>query len=355
MRVALVSFTKMGAAMCRRIQIGLTSRQHLCRAYGMKAYAEEAGILPLKSSLSLWTKDAFAMNEALVFVGACGIAVRTIAPYLKDKTVDPAVVVVDERGEYAISLLSGHIGGANHLAMEIAGIIGAEPVITTATDLNNKFSVDDWAQRHHLRLDEMQIAKEISVSILNGEMIGVSSDYLIDGRRPEQLLYGEDARDLTIGFMLSIYENKKPFKRTLHLVPKTVTIGMGCRKGIPLEAAEALLHEVLKEQNISVHAIEKLCSIDIKKEEEALQQLAKKIKVPFEVFSAQELAQVEGEFTASEFVNSVTGVDNVSERAAVLGSQGRLIVKKQRLNGVTLALAIRDENYQWTTETNQGD
>ena len=355
MKVALISFTKIGANMCRRIEIGLTSRKHLCKAYGMKAYAEEAGILPLVTSLGLWTKDAFANSEALVFVGACGIAVRTIAPYLKDKTVDPAVVVVDEKGEYVISLLSGHIGGANHFAMEIAGIIGAKPVITTATDLNNKFSVDDWAKRHHLRLDKMQMAKEISASILNGEMIGVCSDYLIDGRLPEQVFYEENARDLTIGFMLSIYENKNPFKRTLHLVPQTVTIGMGCRRGIPLEAAETLLHKVLKEQSISLHAIERLCSIDIKKEEKALKQLAKKLGVPFEVFSAEELAQVEGEFTSSEFVNAVTGADNVSERAAVLGSHGRLIVKKQILNGVTLALATRDENYQWTLENDQED
>jgi len=355
MRVALVSFTKTGAHMCRRIEIGLAAGKHLCMAYGMETYAEEAGILPLKGSLALWTKDAFATSEALVFVGACGIAVRTIAPYIKDKTVDPAVVVVDEIGKYAISLLSGHIGGANDLALEIAWIIGAMPVITTATDLNKKFAVDDWAQRNNLWLGEMQTAKEISVGVLNGQVIGFSSDYPIEGRLPEQLRYETNGRDLTIGFMLSIYENKKPFKRTLHLVPKTVTIGMGCKKGISLDAAEALLHKVLKEQGISIHAIEKLCSIDIKKEEEALNQLAQKLRVPFEVFPAQELAQVEGEFTTSDFVHSVTGVNNVSERAAILGSNGRLIIRKQILNGVTLALAIRDENYQWNIKTDYED
>ena len=355
MRVALVSFTKKGADICRRIEIGLTSRKHLCKAYGMKAYAEETGILPLKSSLGQWTEDAFSKSEALVFVGACGIAVRAIAPYVKNKTVDPAVVVVDEKGKYAISLLSGHIGGANDFTLEISEILGAEPVITTATDLNHKFAVDQWAKQHHLWLGEMPMAKEISASILNGEMIGVCSDYPIKGRLPEQLIYKEDARDLTVGFLLSIYEDKKPFKRTLHLVPKTVTIGIGCRKRISLEAVESLLHKVLKEQSISVHAIEKLCSIDIKKEEEALNQMAKKLRVPFEVFSSEELAQVEGEFTSSAFVHSVTGVDNVSERAAVLGSHGQLIVKKQILNGVTLALAIRNENYQWTMETDQED
>lgn len=357
MRIALVSFTKTGAHLCRRLESGLASAKHLCTAYGMEAYAEEAGIVPMKSCLSLWTKDAWAANDALVFVGACGIAVRAIAPYIKDKTVDPAVVAVDEKGKYAISILSGHIGGANDLALEIAGMVGALPVITTATDLNNKFAVDDWARKHHLHLhlEEMDIAKEISASILNGEEIGVFSDCLINGSLPAQLICKEPTRDLTLGFMVSIYENKNPFKRTLHLVPPTVTIGMGCRKGIPLAAAENLVDKVLKEHGISVFAIEKLCSIDIKQEEEALNQLAQKLKVPFEVFSAKELAQAEGDFISSDFVQAVTGVDNICERAAILGSNGRLIVKKQILDGVTLALAIWDENYQWPIETDQED
>ncbi len=353
MRVALVSFTQKGADTCRRIEIGLTSRKHLCKAYGMKAYAEERGILPLTSSLGEWTEEAFAGCEALVFIGACGIAVRTIAPYIRDKTVDPAVVVVDEKGKYAISLLSGHWGGANYFAREIAGIIGAEPVITTATDLNNKFAVDDWAKEHHLWLGDLQIAKEISAKILNGELIGVSSLYPIEGRLPEQLVYEGDVRDPAIGLNLSIYTNRKPFKRTLHLVPQNVAVGIGCRKGISLAAAEGLLHKVLEEHSISVHAIAKLCSIDIKREERALHQLAEKLDVPFAVFSALELAQVEGDFASSDFVNSVTGVDNVSERAAVLGSQGSLLVKKQVLNGVTIALAISDQNYHWPMETDQ--
>ncbi|MEN6459882.1 MAG: cobalt-precorrin 5A hydrolase [Syntrophomonas sp.] len=355
MRVALVSFTKKGADICRKIETGLDSRKHFCKAYGMPAYAEEAGILPLKSSLSLWTQDAFSRCEALVFVGACGIAVRAIAPYVNNKTVDPAVVVVDETGKYAISLLSGHIGGANDFAREVAEVLGAEPVITTATDLNHKFAVDQWAGKHSLWLGEMSIAKEISAGLLNGEMIGVSSDYPIEGSMPQQLIYEEDAGDLTVGFLLSIYANKKPFKRTLHLVPQTVTIGMGCRQGISLAAAEALLYKVLEEQSISVHAIEMLCSIDIKKEEAALKQLAEKLSIPFKVFSSGELAQAEGDFTSSDFVASVTGVDNVCERAAVLGSQGQLIVKKQILHGVTLAIAVRNQKYQWIAQNRLGD
>ena len=301
MRVALISFTKKGANTCRKIEEGLISEKHVCRAYGMKAFAKEAGVLPIKTSLSQWTEEAFAKDEVIVFVGASGIAVRAIAPYIRDKTVDPAVVVVDEKGQYAISLLSGHLGGANLFTNKIAGILGAEPVITTATDLNHKFAVDEWAKRNKLFIENMQMAKEISAAILNGEMIGVSTDFPIVGSLPDGLYYKEGHEENKeflekqgnkekIGLKLSIKVDSKPFHRMLHLVPKTVTMGIGCRSGIPLETIEALLDKVLMEQKISVHAIEKLCSIDIKKGEASLNQLAVKIGIPFQVFSKEELA-----------------------------------------------------------------
>lgn len=371
MKIALISFTGQGAKTCRKIEAGLTAAGHECSAFGKEAFAGEAGILPLKNSLSEWTAVAFQENDALVFVGACGIAVRAVAPHVRDKTVDPAVIVVDEKGNYAISLLSGHLGGANELACEIAELIGAEPVITTATDLNEKFAVDDWARKNHLLIDDMKLAKEISAAILNGEQIGVSSDYPIEGALPEQLQYEPEIRSSAIGtdtvpaaggleqlptynqlpkigIRLSLYEEEGPFEKTLHLIPRTLTVGIGCRKGIALEAAEELLNMILKENRLSVKSIERLCTIDIKKEETALKQMADKLGVPLQVFSAAELEQVPGEFTASDFVNQITGVDNVCERAAALGSRGELIVRKQALNGVTIAIAARTEKLHFS-------
>ena len=349
MKIALISFTNAGAKTCRKIETGLTTLGYDCRAFGKGTFATEAGIEPLKSSLDEWTVDAFSTQEALVFVGACGIAVRAIAPYIKDKTVDPAVIVVDETGKFAISLLSGHLGGANDIAWEIAEIIGAEPVITTATDLNRRFAVDEWAKKNNLRIGSMRLAKEISAAVLNGETIGVLSDFPIEGQIPEQLRFctPEATDDIRIGFRISIHEEEIPFEKTLHLIPQTVTVGIGCRKGVDLEKVEDLFYQVLKEHKISIHSVEKICSIDIKKEEPALNQLAEKLDVPFQVFSAEELEQLNGEFTPSEFVNQITGVDNVCERTAVLGSHGELIVKKQTLNGVTLAVAVRKEEYRW--------
>lgn len=347
MKIALISFTGEGANTCGKIEAGLTAKGYECNAFGKNLFAEGAGIIPLENSLSEWTVETFSKNDALVFVGACGIAVRAIAPYIKDKTVDPAVVVVDEKGKYAISLLSGHLGGANDLTLEIAEIISAEPVITTATDLNQLFAVDDWAKKNHLHIGDMKLAKEISAAILNGETIGVSAEFSVEGDLPKLLKYASGGR---IGFRISIHEEDSPFRKTLHLIPQTVTVGIGCRKGISLEAVEELLNQVLKEQNLSVKAIEKICSIDIKKEEPALKQLADKLGIPLQVFSADELELLTGVYTASEFVNQITGVDNVCERAAVLGSQGELIVRKQALNGVTAAIAVRKGVYRWTQQ-----
>lgn len=342
MKVALISFTGAGADTCRKISEGLTTCGYECRAFGKDRFAGAAGLFPLESSLAEWTAAVFAENDALIFVGAAGIAVRAIASHVRDKTLDPAVVVVDEKGRYAVSLLSGHLGGANDITVEIAGLIGAEPVITTATDINDRFAVDDWAKKNGLQISDMKIAKEISAAVLRGEPIGVSSDYPIEGELPEQLMYIDSPSEHPeIGFRISIREDEDPFEKTLRLIPKTVTVGMGCRKGTAIGAAEELLNKVLKEHGISVRSIEKICSIDIKKDEAALNQLAEKLGVPFEVFSAEELEQLDGEFTASGFVSRVTGVDNVCERAAVLGSRGDLITRKQALDGVTAAIAIR--------------
>lgn len=117
---------------------------------------------PIDSSLRDWTGRRFAQSDAIIFIGACGIAVRSIAPFVSSKKTDPAVVVIDEQGKFAISLLSGHIGGANELTEEISNLLHATPVITTATDINNKFAVDVFAKTNGCYISDMTMAKEIS-------------------------------------------------------------------------------------------------------------------------------------------------------------------------------------------------
>lgn len=282
-----------------------------------------------KGELASWTRKHFETDELLIFVGACGIAVRAIAPHVASKTADPAVLVVDETGKYVISLLSGHLGGANAWCSAVASAIGAEPVITTATDRNGVFAVDEWARQQGFAVRNAHRIVEISSALLAGKTVEIQSDFPVCGDLPEGVVPGEK------GFFISCFAGEG-----LRVVPRILTLGVGCRKGIAPEKVEAAYDRMLALSGVCPEAICRICSVDLKAEEPGLIALAEKLRVPFECFSSGQLRQVSGEFSASPFVQSVVGVDNVCERSAVLGSGGKLILKKLVLDGVTMALAM---------------
>lgn len=340
MRIELIAFTRAGALLAQRLARGLCARGDECACVAPPRYAADAGAVPLAVSLGEWAGQAFARADGLVFVSACGIAVRAVAPFLEDKTRDPAVVVIDERCRFAISLLSGHVGGANALAVAVAGLTGAQPVVTTATDVNGLFAVDEWAARENLWLADRTAAKRVSAALLAGDPVGFCSDFPVEGVLPEGFI-GSDTGPL--GVCVSLDERRHPFDCTLLLVPRVVTAGVGCRRGIAREAVEAHVKAVFKRALISEHALCQVCSIDLKAEEPGLLAYCEGRGLPLQTYSSGELAALEGTFTASEFVAGVTGVDNVCERAAVFGAgRGKLLVNKQGAGGVTAALAARD-------------
>lgn len=333
MNIAIVAFTKKGGELNQKLCYMLEAKQHRVRGYSVEKYAVGTQLTPFKH-LGELIGLLFAQVDGLIFIGACGIAVRAIAPYIKSKETDPAVVVVDERAQFAISLLSGHIGGANTLTKIVAQAIGATPVITTATDSYNQFAVDSWAVENHLTIEEISSIKNISGAILNGEKVGFYSDIAIQGTLPQPLTYENQA----LGICVSKDINKKPFKQTLHLIPKNIVLGIGCKRGTAFEQVEAFVESMLAQYNIAVKSIVKICSIDLKANEQAIIQLAKKYNVDFVTYTAQQLRDVQGEFTASVFVKNTVGVDNVCERSAVLGScYGCRVISKIKSDGMTLA------------------
>ena len=157
MKLAVIGFTRSGCTYAKRIEKAMREKGNDCTAWGKGSKAEDWEVCPVKEPLKDWTGEQFLTQDALIFVGATGIAVRAIAPFVKSKSTDPAVLCMDEQGRYVISLLSGHLGGANELATEIARLCQATPVITTATDLNGRFSVDSFAKREHLYLDSLNV------------------------------------------------------------------------------------------------------------------------------------------------------------------------------------------------------
>ncbi len=347
MKITFISFTSRGARLAEQLAEALRpDDETVC--YIKSERAAEGKSIRVKESLTVWTEAAFRESDALVFIGACGIAVRAIAPYVRDKRTDPAVVVLDETGAFSISLLSGHIGGANDLARELAELSGAQPVITTATDRHALFSVDAFAAEHDFSMIPFSLAKEVAAELTDGKLVGFFSMLPVYGNLPAGLFDVEAGPIMTgkqsgtCGICVSYSKKLSLFPRTLFLVPRCITIGIGCRKGTPAEQIAEVAEKILLRECIPKEAVSCVASVDLKKEEAGLKAYVKQLHVPFRTFSAEQLMSVPGKFEASEFVLRTTGADNVCERAAVLaaGDGGRLLVKKYAENGVTAALAL---------------
>ena len=330
--IAVFAYSKKGVETARRIGAVLSGE---LRFYAAERLAGE-GFLPIPKPSAPLYGEAFRSCEALVFVASCGIAVRSIAPHIRSKTTDPAVIAADETGRFVVSLLSGHLGGANALAERIARAIGATPVVTTATDSNGLFSVDTWAKNNGFAISDMGIAKAVSAAILERE-IPFKSDFEIKGALPKGLCGGE-AGDIGV-YATYAGESAEPFFKTLRLIPKCVILGIGCRRGMPAESIKRAVDKTLAINGIDARAVKRVCSIDLKKDEAGLLEYCREAGLPVSFYSAEELGAVEGDFTPSGFVKSVTGVDNVCERAA-MKSADELMIRKTAEDGVTVAAAL---------------
>lgn len=326
MKTALIAFTDTGEALARRLADMLGGSAARCGK---------------PESLSAWTNRCFSEAQALVFVGAAGIAVRAVAPCLRGKAVDPAVVVVDEHGQFAVPLLSGHLGGANDLARHIAALTGAVPVLTTATDINGVFAVDLWAKRQNCAVANPENIKNVSAKLLAGGTAVLRSPWPVAGCPPEGVICTAKG---PCDFALTATRTEPGI---LQLVPRIAVLGVGCRQNISAEAVETAYRAYLTENGIWEQAVYKVCSIDRKAEEPGLLAFCAAHGLPFEIFSAAQLQSVPGSFSASAFVEQTVGVDNVCERAAVLGSGGTLYRKKAAGNGVTMALALSPFTPDW--------
>lgn len=333
MKLAIFAYSRQGCKTARKLAAHFSG--HELRAFTMARF-EEADFEEIRKPFRPFYGELFSDVDAMIFVGSVGIAVREIAPHVRDKRTDPAVVSVDELGRFSVALLSGHIGGANDLAKEVAGVLGATPVITTATDINHRFSVDAWAARQGFAIGSMSRAKAVSAAILEGD-VPLKSELPIVGALPDGVVAGECGE---LGIYLGVHL-AEPFGKTLRLIPPIVHMGIGCRRGTTKEEIAQAVQAVLSAHQIDPKAVAQVASIDLKQEEQGLLEFCRSRNLPIRFYSAGELRAVAGEFSASEFVQSVTGVDNVCERAALHSAQ-RLIVKKQACNGVTVALAIQD-------------
>ena len=324
MTVAVIAFTRRGAELGRKLAAALGGA-----LYAPARFAADAGAEPVPA-LAAWTAAQWGRAEGLIFVGAAGIAVRAIAPHIKDKFTDPAVVSVDEEGRFAVPLLSGHVGGANELALRVAELTGGQAAVSTATDVNGLFAVDVWAREQGLAITDRALAREVSAALLEGKAVGFASDW--GHPCPAGLTQGP----AEIGVWVTARTGAGPFSRTLRLAPKGLILGVGCRRGTERAAIEEAAAEALA--GYEPLAVAAVATIDLKKDEPGLLAFCAARGLPLLTFSAGELSAVAGDFTPSDFVKGVTGVDNVCERAAAAAG-GRIVVPKLAKNGVTASVA----------------
>lgn len=386
MTISIFSFTKQAADLSKKLYHFFRSEQLPCISYTMEAYADSEEIFPFEKPLKQQVKEYFQKDNVLIFISACGIAVRSIAPFIKDKTTDPCVLVIDEKGTYVIPLLSGHIGGGNDFALKTASALSAIPVISTATDLNHTFAVDVFAKKNNLIISDMALAKKVSVSLLHGIPVGFSGifvnntfsqktslpsapditsphsqffsyfvrkaahqdtsdeNFLSDFPKTiwnEKLPKGLTLKKSKFGISIQAFSRPKPYQETLYLIPKQIVLGIGCKKNMPFHFLDTFISDILSQYHIFPQAVAAITSIDLKKEEPCLKELADKYKVPFIVYNAQTLKKINGTFSSSAFVQSITGVDNVCERAALAYADcGKLFLKKTTRKGMTLAISL---------------
>jgi len=322
--IFILSFTRKGYDLAKRIEDILERDFELnVRAYRV-------------SNLKEFMQSNFGKGSAFIFVGAAGIAVRAISPFIQAKTKDPAVIVIDEMGQYVIPILSGHIGGANRLANKIAELTGAIPVITTATDINGVFSIDVFASERGYSIVNPSEIKYVSSSLLEGKEVGLFSDFEIDGCLPNNVVLKKSGG---VGICISDkYQNI--FDKTLHLKPKQFHIGVGTRKNIPFEVFESLILETLNRESISIEGVRTVSSIDLKKSEQAIIKFTSSYGIEFITYSAGELSKFDDRFAQSKFVKDTTGVGNVCETSAYISSRkGEIILGKTAQYGVTMAIA----------------
>lgn len=343
MGVRIISFTEKGMELSNEIKRRWDSEQ-IELFTKCSAIKNRKEVRFVEQRIGEWAKEQMKEKHTLLFIGACGIAVRAIAPYVTDKLCDSPVLVMDERGAYIIPILSGHIGGANEIAMQIAFSMDAIPVITTATDINGKFAVDLFAKRNGLYIVNKDGIGKVSAKALLGKEIIVSIEQgHLDkkAKKPKEIhIVSYPPKQLVD---LVITAEKRNFDALINLKPKEYVIGMGCKRGKEAEKIEGLILKTIKEIGISKDQIFALASIDRKKKEEGLAVWSRKAGIPFFTFTAKQLQEVEGHFLGSEFVKQQVGVDNVCERAALkaCGKFGTLIYKKYAEDGMTIAIAKR--------------
>jgi cobalt-precorrin 5A hydrolase len=352
---AVVAITKHGVELARKLGSSFQNSDVYYMSKFEKGDEEDKGIQLFSGSVRLLLPALFQQYKGIIIIISLGAVVRMIAPLLKDKKTDPGVVVVDDKGENVISVLSGHIGGANELTREIAALLKAHPVITTASDVQKTIPVDLFGKRFGWVWDSAEKLTPVSASVVNEEKVAVIQesgekgwwhyDTLIPGNINSYSSIEEAEKDgfqaaLVVTHRLLKEEEKHVLDNGVLYRPKNIVLGMGCNRGTSASEIESVMLETLEELQFSVKSVKAISTIDLKKDEEGLLQVAKKYGLEFSYYTPEELNEVEIK-NPSETVFKYTGAYGVSEPAALLKSgASELYLEKKKSGNVTISVAV---------------
>jgi cobalt-precorrin 5A hydrolase len=327
---------------------GLELGRRLARALG------KGQVVPAQPTGRSALEELFRGGRPMVCIMALGIVVRILGPLADNKETDPAVVVMDEAGQFAISVLGGHGAGANDLATQVAKAIGATPVISTASDVLGFPPVDLIGQEWGWKIENRDNLTKVAAAVVRGEPIAVYQDA---GRRNWWRAFGDWPKSFSQvddwpvpgrwAAALIVSDRLLPMTDTLPTLiyrPPTLCLGVGCRRGTLREQIEAMFQSVCQSSGLSPLSLAQVATASLKANEPGLQEFMAGHEVPLRCFTLEELAQVKSVPTPSEMVRAKIGIAAVAEPAAMLAAgTTSLLVPKVKGPGITMALARKDE------------
>jgi cobalt-precorrin 5A hydrolase len=320
MKWAVISVTQKGVEKALKV-----AKKINCDIYTLPKYSIE-GTVPLEDGFKKGVENIFSEYKTLLFIMASGIVVRTIAPFIKSKDVDPGILVMDEEGNFVTSLLSGHLGGANAACEKVADIIGAVPVISTASDVSGKTAVDTIAMAIKGKMDSLEKAKEVTSLIVGGERVNL--------KLPSNVKISEDNPAGVI-----VISNRKEIKIS-QIIPHNIVVGIGCRRGTSKECIIKAVEKAMDEANLHMGSIRIFSTVDLKADEEGLLEAVEHYGKKITIIPRNAILPIENDFEGSDFVKKSIGVRSVSAPCALLasGSKGTFITEKMMHDGITVSI-----------------
>lgn len=348
---AIVTLSQDGAALAQRVAEHLDDKT--CHIYTKEKYAKNT-MRVFDTDITTFFGSIMEQYDIICCIMATGIVVRAIAPHLGHKSTDPGFLVLDTKGEYVISLLSGHLGGANEAARLLAGRLAAQAVITTGTDVKGSMAVDVLAEKLNCVIADFGDAKDVTALILNNEPVALlnQENCELDGVvLPRNLELVKTADELAkanhyAGVILTSLSSSKPefAMPAVQLVPKKLVLGLGCRRDTPGEKIIAAVESTLAELELNEKGIQAFATIALKQNEPGIEEACKKFNAKKVIIPDTMVQMVQSRFEGSEFVFKTTGLYAVSEPCGYVASRfGKCLLEKQKMNGITLSVWLPEK------------